>query len=282
MRIVIVTGLSGAGKTATIKAFEDIDFFCIDNMLPDLIPNFIDSINEMKSNVENVAFGIDVRGRDKFEHLLQIIDKTQNDKIKYEIVFLECNDAELLRRYKENRRQHPLSHSGRIEDGIKIEREKLKDLKERADYVIDTSDDSAKKLKEKIVGIYTKEGSSSLIVNIVSFGFKYGVPNDADFMFDVRFIPNPFYVDELKGKTGNDYEVYNYVMSYPETKKFIGDISNTFLNILPLFEKEGRNQIVIAIGCTGGQHRSVTVARELADILLKEKYKVILEHRELG
>ena len=281
MKIVIVTGLSGAGKTQAIKTFEDMNYFCIDNMLPDLIPNFIDYFSHVKSEIRNVALGIDIRGGDSFANLISMIKKTQNNKVTYEILFLECNDKELLRRYKENRRQHPLAMQGRILDGISLEREKLNELKSLANYTIDTSDCSAKKLKEKIVGIFTGEGEKNLYVNVVSFGFKYGVPTDSDFMFDVRFLPNPFYIDELKQKTGNDKEVFDYVMGLDGAKEFVDKITNLFLDIIPSFEKEGRNQIVIAIGCTGGQHRSVTIAIELARMLREHRYNVILEHREL-
>lgn len=281
MKIVIVTGLSGAGKTQAIKTFEDMNYFCIDNMLPDLIPNFIDYFSHVKSDIRNVALGIDIRGGDSFANLISMIKKTQNNKVVYEILFLECNDKELLRRYKENRRQHPLAMQGRILDGISIEREKLNELKSLANYTIDTSDCSAKKLKEKIVGIFTGEGEKNLYVNVVSFGFKYGVPTDSDFMFDVRFLPNPFYIDELKQKTGNDKEVFDYVMGLDGAKEFVEKITNLFLDIIPSFEKEGRNQIVVAVGCTGGQHRSVTIAIELARMLREHRYNVILEHREL-
>lgn len=281
MKIVIVTGLSGAGKTQAIKTFEDMNYFCIDNMLPDLIPNFIDYFSHVKSEIRNVALGIDIRGGDSFANLISMIKKTQNNKVTYEILFLECNDKELLRRYKENRRQHPLAMQGRILDGISLEREKLNELKSLANYTIDTSDCSAKKLKEKIVGIFTGEGEKNLYVNVVSFGFKYGVPTDSDFMFDVRFLPNPFYIDELKQKTGNDKEVFDYVMGLDGAKEFVDKITNLFLDIIPSFEKEGRNQIVVAIGCTGGQHRSVTIAIELARMLREHRYNVILEHREL-
>ena len=281
MKIVIVTGLSGAGKTQAIKTFEDMNYFCIDNMLPDLIPNFIDYFSHVKSEIRNVALGIDIRGGDSFANLISMIKKTQNNKVTYEILFLECNDKELLRRYKENRRQHPLAMQGRILDGISLEREKLNELKSLANYTIDTSDCSAKKLKEKIVGIFTGEGEKNLYVNVVSFGFKYGVPTDSDFMFDVRFLPNPFYIDELKQKTGNDKEVFDYVMGLDGAKEFVDKITNLFLDIIPSFEKEGRNQIVIAIGCTGGQHSYVTIAIELARMLREHRYKVKLEHREL-
>lgn len=281
MKIVIVTGLSGAGKTQAIKTFEDMNYFCIDNMLPDLIPNFIDYFSHVKSEIRNVALGIDIRGGDSFANLISMIKKTQNNKVTYEILFLECDDKELLRRYKENRRQHPLAMQGRILDGISLEREKLNELKSLANYTIDTSDCSAKKLKEKIIGIFTGEGEKNLYVNVVSFGFKYGVPTDSDFMFDVRFLPNPFYIDELKQKTGNDKEVFDYVMGLDGAKEFVDKITNLFLDIIPSFEKEGRNQIVVAIGCTGGQHRSVTIAIELARMLREHRYNVILEHREL-
>lgn len=263
MKIVIVTGLSGAGKTDAIKTFEDLNYFCIDNMLPDLIPNFLDYFLQMKSDIENVALGIDIRGGNSFEHLVSIINKTQGPKIIYEILFLDCSNEELLRRYKENRRQHPLSVQGRVTDGITLEREKLKDLKAKANYIIDTSDTSSKKLKEKLYNIF-KEGSNNLFINVVSFGFKYGIPNDADFIFDVRFLPNPFYNNELKAKTGKDQEVFDYVINSQGASEFVDNISKMFLGIIPYFEKEGRNQIVIAIGCTGGQHRSVTIARKLA------------------
>lgn len=281
MKIVIVTGLSGAGKTETIKTFEDMNYFCIDNMLPDLIPNFLEYFLQMKSDIENVALGIDIRGGNSFEHLISIINKTQSNKISYEILFLDCSDEELLRRYKENRRQHPLSVQGRVTDGIVLEREKLKELKDRANYTIDTSDTSSKKLKERVYNIFKKEGLNNLYINIVSFGFKYGIPKDADYVFDVRFLPNPFYINELKTKTGKDKDVYDYVMNSEGAESFVNNISKIFLDIIPHFEQEGRKQIVIAIGCTGGQHRSVSIARRLAQTLEDSTYNVILEHREI-
>lgn len=281
MKIVIVTGLSGAGKTEAIKTFEDMNYFCIDNMLPDLIPNFLEYFSHIKTEIKKVALGIDIRGGDSFSNLISMIKKTQNNKVEYEILFLDCDDKELLRRYKENRRQHPLAMKGRILDGIKQEREMLNELKSLANYTIDTSDCSAKKLKEKIVGIFTSEGQKNLYVNIVSFGFKYGVPTDSDFMFDVRFLPNPFYIDELKKKNGNDKEVFDYVMGLDGAKEFVEKLTNLFLSVIPSFEKEGRNQIVVGIGCTGGQHRSVSIAIELARMLREHRYNVILEHREL-
>lgn len=281
MKIVIVTGLSGAGKTQAIKTFEDMNYFCIDNMLPDLIPNFLEYFAQMKTEMHNVALGIDIRGGDSFQHLISIIDKTKSAKITYEILFLECEDEELLRRYKENRRQHPLSMQGRILDGIRIEREKLIELKSIANYTIDTTGCTSKKLKEKIVGIFKKEGENNLFINILSFGFKYGIPNDADFIFDVRFLPNPFYIPELKYKNGNDKEVFDYVMSLEGATKFVDKAVSLFLDIIPKFEKEGRNQIVIGIGCTGGQHRSVSIAREISRLLQENNYNVVLEHREL-
>lgn len=281
MDIIIVTGLSGSGKTQAIKSFEDLNYFCMDNMLPDLIPNFIDFSKQMKTHIQKVALGIDIRGGDSFENLLNVIEKTKDENINYEILFIECNDDVLIKRYKENRRNHPLAQDGRIIDGIKLERERLKEIKQKANYIIDTSNTNMKKLKEKIIAMFSTDTNKGMVINVMSFGFKYGIPSDADFVFDVRFLENPYYIEELKVKTGKDKEVYDFVMSFDETKEFVISLENMFKSILPSFIKEGRTQLVIAIGCTGGQHRSVTVARVLSDRLKEAGFNAITQHREI-
>ncbi len=281
MKIIIVTGLSGSGKTAVIKALEDIDYFCIDNMIPDLIPPFLDFTRKLNTNIKKVALGIDCRGRESFSNLINVINQTSSNDIKYEILFMDCKDDVLIKRYKENRRNHPLSADGRIIDGIKKERKLLEDIKNMAKYTIDTSNINPKKLKEKIVGMFNKNINKNLIINVLSFGFKHGVPSDADFVFDVRFIDNPYYVAELKNKTGEDQEVFDFVMKPDISNQFVKSFENMMLPLLPNFVKEGRSQLVIAIGCTGGKHRSVTIARVITDLLKKNNYNVVLYHREI-
>lgn len=284
MRFVIVTGMSGGGKSTALRMLEDAGFYCVDNLPVPLIEKFVELIAMPNSEVTKVALGLDVRADQPFEDVQKILEKLRENGYSFEILFMEAGDAELLRRYKETRRVHPLSPDGRIEDGIRKERSILKDMKNKADYVIDTSRLLTRELKEELDRIFVRnEQYNSLMVTILSFGFKHGIPADADLVFDVRFLPNPFYIEELKYKTGNDKEVQDYVMSFEEAHIFIDKLSDMIRFLIPNYVKEGKYQLVIGIGCTGGKHRSVTLANELYS-RLKDKgdYGLKIAHRDVG
>ena len=281
MEVVVITGMSGSGKTATIKIFEDIGYFCVDNMLPELFEQFVDIYMQRQTNIKNIAVGIDIRSGEAFEKVLEVINKPK-DKVTYKMLFLDASDEILVKRYKENRRSHPLAIDRRVIDGVMEEREKLNILREKSDYVIDTTRLLIRDLKEELVRIFlNNEKSNSLLVNVLSFGFKYGVPNDVDLIFDVRFLPNPFYIDDLKKKTGKDKEVQDYVLGFEEAKIFINKLEEMLEFLIPNYIKEGKSQLVIGIGCTGGQHRSVTIAREIYHTLKKKEYNTVIQHREI-
>lgn len=284
MRFVIVTGMSGGGKSTALRMLEDAGFYCVDNLPVPLIEKFVELIAMPNSEVTKVALGLDVRADQPFEDVQKILEKLRENAYSFEILFMEAGDAELLRRYKETRRVHPLSPDGRIEDGIRKERRILKDMKNKADYVIDTSRLLTRELKEELDRIFVRnEQYNSLMVTILSFGFKHGIPADADLVFDVRFLPNPFYIEELKYKTGNNKEVQDYVMSFEEAHIFIDKLSDMIRFLIPNYVKEGKYQLVIGIGCTGGKHRSVTFANELYS-RLKDKgdYGLKIAHRDVG
>ena len=268
MRFVIVTGMSGGGKSTALRMLEDAGFYCVDNLPVLLIEKFVELIAMPNSEVTKVALGLDVRADQSFEDVEKILHKLRDNGYSFEILFMEAGDAELLKRYKETRRVHPLSPDGRIEDGIRREREILKNMKGQADYVIDTSRLLTRELKEELDRIFVRnENYNSLMVTILSFGFKHGIPADADLVFDVRFLPNPFYIEELKYKTGNDREVQDYVMSFEEAHIFIDKLTDMIKFLIPNYVKEGKYQLVIGIGCTGGKHRSVTLANRLYEEL---------------
>lgn len=283
MRFVIVTGMSGSGKRTAMKMLEDVGFYCVDNLPVALIEKFVELIAMPNSEVNKVALGIDVRVDQSFDGVCRILEKLKENGYIFEILFLEASDAVLLKRYKETRRLHPLSPEGRVEEGIHKERETLREIRQKADYIIDTSNLLTRELKEEIdsIFIHNKE-YNSLIVSILSFGFKNGIPADADLVFDVRFLPNPFYIDELKHKTGNDQEVQDYVMNFPEASVFLEKLTDMLDFLIPNYIKEGKYQLVIGIGCTGGKHRSVTLANELYGVM-KERgnYGVKLYHRDI-
>lgn len=284
MRFVIVTGMSGGGKSTALRMLEDAGFYCVDNLPVLLIEKFVELIAMPNSEVTKVALGLDVRADQSFEDVEKILHKLRDNGYSFEILFMEAGDAELLKRYKETRRVHPLSPDGRIEDGIRREREILKNMKGQADYVIDTSRLLTRELKEELDRIFVRnENYNSLMVTILSFGFKHGIPADADLVFDVRFLPNPFYIDELKYLTGNDRGVQDYVMSFPEAGIFLDKLTDLLRFLIPNYIKEGKYQLVVAIGCTGGKHRSVTLANELYRKLRNReaKYGVSLSHRDI-
>ena len=282
MRFVIVTGISGAGKSTVLKFFEDMNFFCVDNLPPALIPKFAELCFEQGSEIERVAMGIDIRGGKLFKDLFATLSNLQESGYDMEILFLDASDTTLIKRYKETRRSHPLSKGGSIEEGIRKEREILQDVKKKATYIIDTSNILVRELKEQINHIFVENKNfESLIITVCSFGFKYGIPIDSDLVFDVRFLPNPFYIQELKELTGNDSPVSDYVMSFDESKIFLDKLTDMVKFLIPQYIKEGKNQLVISIGCTGGKHRSVTLANALYNVLKEEGHSILIKHNDI-
>lgn len=282
MKFIIVTGMSGAGKSSVLKFLEDVGFFCVDNLPPFLILKFAQMYFEMSTQIKKVAIGIDIRGGKLFNDLFFNLEKV--DKANYKILFLDASDNVLVKRFKETRRVHPIAKakSERIIFGIKKEREILKKVKSRADYIIDTSFMKANDLKEKINDIFVaKKKFDGLMINIISFGFKYGIPEDSDLVFDVRFLPNPFYIKELKDLTGNDLDVKNYVLKFDLSHKFLDKVLDLINFLIPNYIHEGKNQLVISIGCTGGKHRSVTIANEIYKKLFDSGRNVLVNHRDI-
>ncbi|WP_313527249.1 RNase adapter RapZ [Anaerotignum sp.] len=282
MRFVIVTGMSGAGKSSVLKFLEDINFFCVDNLPPALIPKFAELCYDQEGEIERVAMGVDIRGGKLFNDLFHVLFTLEEKGYQYEIIFLDASDNALIKRYKETRRSHPLSKKGSIEDGIHQEREMLKEVKSRATYILDTTNVLTRELKAQINRIFVEnQHFESLVVTVCSFGFKYGIPVDSDLVFDVRFLPNPFYIHELKELTGNDAPVSDYVMAFQESKDFLNKLVEMVEFLLPLYVKEGKNSLVISIGCTGGKHRSVTLANALYNALDKDKHTLLLKHNDI-
>lgn len=283
MRFVIVTGVSGAGKTAALKMLEDARYFCVDNLPIPLLEKFVSLMPEIHGeDVQNVALGIDARSGSMGEFEL-ILDKMQEAGYQFEILFMDAEDSVLVKRYKETRRSHPLAMSGRIDEGIRLERKKMEFLRRKADYIIDTSHLLTRELRQEIDKIFVdNEEFKNMMISVLSFGFKYGIPADADLVFDVRFLPNPYYVDELRPMTGLDDSVFNYVMDNETAKRFMGKLEDMVNFLIPNYVQEGKTSLVIAIGCTGGKHRSVTIARELYSRLIKNnEYGFRLEHRDV-
>ena len=283
MRFVIVTGMSGGGKRTALKMLEDMGFYCVDNLPVALIEKFVELIVTPNSEITKVALGLDVRAGQSFEEVKHILENLRKNGYSFDMLFMEATDSVLLKRYKESRRMHPLSPEGRVEEGISKERKILEPIREISDYVIDTSRLLTRELKEELDRIFLKnEEYNSLMITVMSFGFKYGIPADADLVFDVRFLPNPFYIDELKHKTGEDKEVQDYVMSFPEAKEFSEKLTDMVRFLIPNYVKEGKYQLVIAVGCTGGKHRSVTLANELYRRLKDHgEYGLTISHRDI-
>lgn len=264
MRFVVVTGMSGGGKSTALKMLEDVGFYCVDNLPVSLVEKFAELVSMPGSEVGKVALGLDVRSDQSFEDATKILEKLKSLGTKLEILFMDADEGVLIKRYKETRRVHPLAMDKRVEDGVRIERRVLENIRRHADYVIDTSNLLTRELKEELNRIFVEGAAyNSLMVTVMSFGFKHGIPADADFVLDVRFLPNPFYIEELKCKTGNDREVQEYVMGFREAEVFLEKLTDMLEFLIPNYVKEGKNRLVVAIGCTGGQHRSVTLAREL-------------------
>lgn len=283
MQYTIVTGMSGSGKTKVIRYLEDMGYFCIDNMPPVLIPKFSEMLSSVNGNFNNVALVIDIRVGDMINELLVQIDDLKRKGYDCRLLYLNADDETLVKRYKETRRMHPLDNSQGLLASIQQERDMLSALYNAADYVIDTSRLSAQNLLQKLKEIYaSKDARQGLEINVMAFGFKYGMPLDADLVFDVRCFPNPFYIDELKHKTGNDKEVQDYVMSFPTSMKFMEKLEDMMAFMIPLYIEEGKISLSIAIGCTGGKHRSVTMTNKLADYLKSCDYSVNVSYRDIG
>ena len=282
MNFIIVTGMSGAGKSSAINFFEDMGYYCVDNLPPILIKSFADLIVAQENKVSKVVLGIDTRGGGLFADLFNSLQELEESGHTYEIIFFDCSDTELIKRYKETRRLHPLARSERVEEGIVREREILKEIKEKAHHIIDTSYLLPKDTRGVLYKIYCEEKSfDSMMITIVSFGFKYGIPIDADLVFDVRFAPNPYYIQEMRPFTGNESIVSDYVMQFEVTQEFLAKLQDMVSFLIPNYKKEGKNQLVVAIGCTGGKHRSVTLANALYDFLQKKGHTVIKQHRDI-
>ena len=281
MKFIIVTGLSGSGKSEAMRSLEDMGFYCVDNLPPTLIPKFAELCYQSNSTIDKVALGIYVRGSKLFEALHESLNILRKDKYPFEILYLDCADDVLLKRYKMTRRNHPLAINRQIPEGIKMERAILEPLKEIADCIIDTSNMKPKDLKEEISKIYANgEINNNLTISTVSFGFKHGIPSDSDLVFDVRFLPNPYYIEELRDKTGDDQDVRDYVMNSDISHQFYDKLLDMINFLVPQYIQEGKHHLVISIGCTGGRHRSVTICNLISDELMKQGYRVVKKHRD--
>ena len=284
MRLVIVTGISGAGKVTALKIFEDNGYYCVDNLPIDLIESFADILFGQTNEKNKVAIGVDIRSGKNLEKMSEVLKNMKAKEQNYEILFLDCNNNTLIKRFKETRRSHPMGDRDSVENEINEERAKLEFLREQADYIIDTSNLLVKELRGEIEKIFVlNRDYRNLFVTIMSFGFKHGVPADCDLVFDVRFLPNPYYVPELKHKTGNQTEVQDYVLNSPVSHEFLDKLVDMIKFLIPNYIEEGKNQLVIGIGCTGGHHRSVTIANELYNQLNSSdaSYGIRLSHRDI-
>lgn len=280
-RLVIVTGMSGAGKTLACRSLEDLDYFCVDNLPPILIPKFVELCNHSSDHMQKFVLVVDTRSKDFFDTFNQVLDKIDEQKVPYTLLFMDASDEVIIRRYKETRRRHPMNSQVLVSDAIEMERNALAKIKARADYVIDTTRLKRGELKERIVSLFKTDDAGNMNITVLSFGFKFGVPLDADLMMDVRFLPNPFYDEHLRHKSGTVPEVAQYIEKFQVTKDFKLKLDNLIEFLVPQYIKEGKSQLVIAIGCTGGMHRSVYIANHLYKLLLHKGYAVNLEHRDL-
>ena len=284
MRFVVVTGMSGGGKSTALKMLEDAGFYCVDNLPAPLIDKFVELITVPNGEITKVALGLDVRADQSFKKTTEALKSLREKGYQFEILFMEASEQVLIKRYKETRRIHPLAVDGRVEEGVRKEQKVLRDTRKMADYVIDTSNLLTRELKAELDRIFVRnEEYNSLMVTVMSFGFKHGIPSDADLVFDVRFLPNPFYIDELKHKTGNDKEVQDYVMSFEDAEVFLQKLTDMIQFLIPNYIKEGKYRLVIAIGCTGGKHRSVTLANEFYNRMKDHgNYGIKLYHRDMA
>ncbi len=283
IRFVIVTGMSGAGRNSVLRMLEDMGYFCIDNLPVRMIPKLTKVFISESKSMDRVALGIDIRNLQGLSELGDILGEMKEAGYRYEILFLEADSKVLVKRYKETRRNHPLALQGRVDKAIEEERKELAPIKKKADYILDTSHMLVRDLKQEIDKIFLdKEEYQNFFVTILSFGFKYGIPSDSDLVFDVRFLPNPYYIPELKPQTGNDRDVYEYVMDSEQAGVFLKQLYQMIRFLIPNYILEGKNQIVISIGCTGGKHRSVTIANALGKKMQELPYSLKIEHRDIG
>jgi len=283
MRFIIVTGLSGAGKSEATNTLEDMGYFCVDNLPPKLIKKFAEVCKQSQGSIDKVALVMDIRGGIFFDDLFESLSELSREQFRYEILFLDTSDEVLVKRFKEKRRSHPLAPGGRVITGIELERQKLREVKDKADVIIDTSKYAIKDLREEMARKFGDKEmpEKQMAITILSFGFKYGIPVDSDLVFDVRFIPNPFYIPELKPFSGNDEPVKNYVMDQIETQTFLEKANDMFEFLIPNYQKEGKRQLIISIGCTGGRHRSVAIANSIYETLHSNNHDVYVEHRDI-
>lgn len=280
--LVIITGMSGAGKTVTVQSFEDLGYYCVDNLPPELLTTFLTLMKDSAKKITRIAVVMDLRGREFFESLIESLDTLlEEEEILPRILFLDADDAALVRRYKETRRAHPLGPQGLLLEGIQLERQLLSEVKERAQIVVNTSKLKPRELRERITTEFSNMSSPTFSVNVMSFGFKHGIPIDADLVFDVRFLKNPYYVEELRHKTGLQAEVSSYVLATEETQQLIVKLTDLFSFMIPQYRVEGKSQLVIAFGCTGGQHRSVTLA-EYFGKLIGNNHHAVISHRDIN
>ncbi|SES69962.1 UPF0042 nucleotide-binding protein [Salinibacillus kushneri] len=281
VELVIITGMSGAGKTVAVQSFEDLGYFCVDNLPPALLPKFLELMKENHQRTPKVAVVMDLRGREFFDSLIDtLVQVGKEDWISEQILFLEADNDVLVSRYKETRRSHPLAPDGLPLEGIKKERNLLDELKGRAQIIIDSSERKPRELREEILQAFKGQSQHVFSMNVVSFGFKHGMPIDADLVFDVRFLPNPHYVESMRPLTGKDTEVADYVFKWSETATFMNKLLDMLAFMLPQYKKEGKRQLVVGIGCTGGQHRSVAIAEKIADYF-SEDFDTYVTHREI-
>ena len=282
MRFVIISGVSGAGKSQVVKYLEDLGYFCVDNLPPALLPKFAEICSKSSESIDKVALVIDVRGGALLKDLFPGLQALNEAGFAYELLFLEASDEVLIKRYKETRRSHPLAPEGRVIKGIREERRILQEIKDRADHVIDTSNLTTRQLKDEIFSIFSQGKSfKGIIISIITFGFKYGIPIDCDLVFDVRFIPNPYYIPSMKKLTGKNEAVKRYVLECSETETFLAKLIDMLEFLIPNYIKEGKSQLVIGIGCTGGRHRSVDIGDKVYNMLLERQHSVVIDHRDI-
>ncbi|MBF7081668.1 RNase adapter RapZ [Desulfallas sp. Bu1-1] len=282
-RMVIVTGLSGAGKTQAMRSLEDLGYFCVDNLPPTLIPKFAELCAQTARRINNIALVVDIRGGEFFRDLSEVLDELERGEINFEVLFLEASDDVLVRRYKESRRRHPLGTHGEVLRYIREERALLEEIRGRSNTIIDTSNLTPRQLKEKLTDLFGGDANTpQLLITVISFGFKHGIPLDSDLVIDVRFLPNPYYDPVMRPLTGNDPAVEEYVFRSPVTTEFMKKFTDLVEFLIPCYIKEGKTTLMIAIGCTGGMHRSVALANRLGEILKKKDYRVTVRHRDIG
>ncbi|HIW57541.1 MAG TPA: RNase adapter RapZ [Firmicutes bacterium] len=282
MKLIIITGLSGAGKTQVVKTLEDLGFYCVDNIPAELIPKFAEMYRRVAKPDDKAALVCDLRAGNMFSDFEDSMDQLQELGYDYDLLFLDATNEALIKRYKQTRRMHPSSMGGRIIDGINRERALLSNIKKHANHIIDTTELSPGELKDMIINMYNiDDGAGEMVIHVMSFGFKYGLPLDSDLVFDVRFLPNPFYIPELKEHTGLETCVHDYVMKFDESKEFLGMLTDMIGYLVPKYIKEGKAQLVISVGCTGGHHRSVTFAEEIYNFLRNNNYRTTITHRDI-